>query len=73
MADYTVVGVYGDNGQPYCDHYDTDSPLEAARVALLDAENDSLQIVCVFAGLHTDLLPMSDGYDIGWAESYDDG
>lgn len=72
MADYTVVGVYDDNGQPYCDHYDAETPLAAVKIALLDSESPSLVILCAFQGLHNDLLPVSDGYDIGWAETCDD-
>jgi hypothetical protein len=67
---YTVIGVYDDNGQPYCDHYNAGDPTEAARIALMDVESGDLRILCVIAGQHEDVLPMSDGYDLEWASTY---
>lgn len=56
---FTVVGVYDDNDQPYCDHLTAGSPELAAMAALAAIVEGDLRILCVFEGHHVDVLEVS--------------
>lgn len=48
MTEYTVVGYYEDNGQPFADFQEADSPEEAAAGSLDASEEGDLIVLCVF-------------------------
>lgn len=60
LRHFTVVGVYADNSQPYCDHVEAVSPEQAAKSALAWSVEGDLRILCVFEGKHMDVVKASD-------------
>lgn len=55
LHDYTVVGYYPDNDQPYVTSIKASTPIEAAKLVM--EETPGVAVVSVLKGTHDDLLP----------------
>ena len=60
MIRYTVEGVYADTKQAFVTDCESDSPETAATETLAMDETEQLVVLCVFVGVHKDVLAGSE-------------